>query len=132
MSEYLPVAVTLPWNSRRGRSHTVALMFATRERQPLNRNHFNDVWKIALEAAGIVTAISDRPAGRGRLWERCRDKMMHALRHLYASERIAEGMDIVTPAQRLGHSDPGYTPRNYVHQVTEDHEEERQVIDRTL
>jgi integrase len=42
--------------------------------------------------------------------------------HLYALERIAEGMDIATLAARLGHSDPAYTLRNYVHQITEDHE----------
>jgi integrase len=107
-------------------------MFATHKRHALTRNHFNGVWKVAFEAAGIVTANNDKPAGRGRRWEPCRDKMMHALRHLYASERIAEGMDIATLAQRLGHSDPAYTLRNYVHQVTEDHEEERRLIDRTL
>jgi integrase len=58
--------------------------------------------------------------------------MLHALRHLYASERTTEGMDIATLAERLGHSDPAYTLRNYVHQVTDDHEEERRRIDRTL
>ena len=60
----------------------------------------------ALEAADIITAINDKPAGRGRLWEPCRDKLMQALRHLYASERIVEGMNVVPLAQRLGHSEP--------------------------
>ena len=87
---------------------------------------------IALEAADIITAINDKPAGRGRLWEPCRDKMMHALRHLYASERIVEGTNIATLAEPLGHSDPAYTPRNCVHQVTEGHEEERRFMDRPL
>jgi integrase len=31
-------------------------------------------------------------------------------------------MDIATLPARLGHSDPAYTLRNYVHHITEDHE----------
>jgi hypothetical protein len=95
---------------------------------------FTDVtWgNTALEAAEIITAINDKPAGRGRLWEPWRDKMMHALRHLYASERMFEDMDIATLAERLSHSGPAYTPRSCVHQVTEGHKEERRFMGRAL
>jgi integrase len=132
MSEHPPATVTLPWNVQHGRSHAATLLFTTSENAALSKQYFNEVWKAALEAADIVPAINAKPAGRGRLWEPCRDKMMHVLPHLYASERIAEGMDISTLAERLGHSDPAYTLRNYIHQVSEDHEEERRLIDRTL
>ena len=80
----------------------------------------------------MIRAINDKLAGRGRLWEACRDKMMHALRHLYAYERLAGGMSAVTLAQRLGHTDPAYTLRDYCHQVSDDQAEERRQIDRTL
>jgi integrase len=132
MAEYPPVSVALPWNTRNSKLHTVTLIFTTREHRPLNKSHYNEAWKTALEATDIITAINDKPAGRGRLWEQSRDKMLHALRHLYASERITEGMDIATLAERLGHSDPAYALRNYVHQVTDNHEEEQRRIDRTL
>jgi hypothetical protein len=79
----------------------------------------------------MIKAINSDPAGHGRLWEKCRNKMMHALRHLYASERLTEGMNVITLAQRLGQTYPAYTLRRYVHQVTDDYEEKKR-IDRTL
>lgn len=132
MAEHPPVEVTLPWKTIDGELHTAQLLFTSREHKPLNKNYINWVWKAALEAAGIIKAINHKPLGRGRLWEKCRDKMMHALRHLYASERIAEGMDVFTLARRMGHADPTYTLRKYVHQVDNDYETERARIDRTL
>jgi integrase len=131
-TEFPPVSVTLPWASRHGEPRTVLLMFATPDHQPINKSDFNPLWKSALEAAGIIRAINDEHRGGGRRWEECRDKIMHALRHLYASERLAEGMDVAILALRLGHIDPAYTLRSYAHQVTDDHQEERERIDKTL
>lgn len=39
---------------------------------------------------------------------------MHALRHLYTSERIEAGMSTRSLADRLGHPDPASTLRDYV------------------
>ena len=57
---------------------------------------------------------------------------MHALRHLYASERIEAGMSIRTLADRLGHTDPAYTLRHYVHEHEPDDEAERRLVDQAL
>src|SRR5579883_277961 len=132
MTAYPPIEVTLPWKTADGEPRTVLLFFTSREGKPLNKNYFNWVWKAAAEAAGIIKAINDKPVGKGRLWEECRDRMMHALRHLYASERVAEGMDVYTLALRMGHADAGYTLRKYIHRVAKDHSAERAQIDRTL
>ncbi|NEA59558.1 tyrosine-type recombinase/integrase [Streptomyces sp. SID13666] len=111
------VAVTLPWMTKGGPPVTVRLMFTTRERKPLNGNYFNYLWKAALEAIGVIDAINDKPVGKGRKWGKCRDKMMHALRHLFASEAINAGVDVYTLADLLGHEDPAFTLRRYVHRV---------------
>ncbi|MCX4547520.1 tyrosine-type recombinase/integrase [Streptomyces sp. NBC_01500] len=57
------------------------------------------------------------PDAKGRRWEKSRDVMMHALRHLYASMMINGGVDVYTLADRLGHADPAFTLRKYVHRV---------------
>ncbi|MFF7156950.1 tyrosine-type recombinase/integrase [Streptomyces sp. NPDC008139] len=125
-----PVEITLPWMESDGPPVTVRLMFASRERKPLNKNYFNYLWKAALEAIGLVEALNDKPVGRGRVWEKCREKMMHSLRHLFASEAIAGGVDVYTLADLLGHEDPAFTLRMYVHRVTGAVDKARQAIGR--
>lgn len=132
MEQFPPTNVSLPWTTRHGKPQTVLLMFTTEGHQPICKTNFNRLWKATLEAAGVIGAINDEQSEHGRPREKCRDKMMHALRHLYASERLADGMSVITLAQRLGHTDPVYTLRNYCHKVSDDHEEERRWIDRTL
>jgi integrase len=127
-----PVEVTLPWKTREGEPRTLQLYFTSREHKALNKNYFNYLWKAGLETAGLVEAVNDLAVGRGRRWQKCRDKMMHSLRHLYASERLEEGMSIRTLANRLGHSDPAYTMRRYVHEHDTDFEQERSRIDESF
>nr|WP_237539292.1 tyrosine-type recombinase/integrase [Streptomyces sp. SID4951] len=128
MREFPPVKVTLPWLEKDGELITVRLMFTTRERKALNKNYFNSLWKVALEAIGAIGAVNEKPTGKGRRWEPCRDKMMHALRHLFASEAINEGVDVYTLADLLGHEDPAFTLRRYVHRVTGAVEKARRAI----
>ncbi|UQA95882.1 tyrosine-type recombinase/integrase [Streptomyces halobius] len=130
MRKHPPVEVTLPWITKGGDPVTVRLVFTTRERKPPNKNYFNYLWKGALEAIGAIKAINDKPVGKGRKWEACRDKMMHALRHLFASEAINEGVDVYTLADLLGHEDPAFTLRRYVHRVTGAVEKARKAIGR--
>ncbi|MFD9905686.1 tyrosine-type recombinase/integrase [Streptomyces sp. NPDC059063] len=118
MRTYPPVEITLPWMTTDGDPVTVRLVFTTRERKALNKNYFNYHWKSALEAIGVVKALNDKPVGKGCKWEECLDKMMHALRHLFASEAINEGVDVYTLADLLGHEDPAFTLRRYVHRVS--------------
>ncbi|MFD8569585.1 tyrosine-type recombinase/integrase [Streptomyces sp. NPDC059639] len=130
MRKHPPVEVTLPWMTKDGEPVTVRLVFTTRERKPLNKNYFNYFWKGALEAIGAIKALNDKPVGKGRKWEECRDKMMHALRHLFAAEAINEGVDVYTLADLLGHEDPAFTLRRYVHRVTGAVEKARKAIGR--
>ncbi|MFE9215048.1 tyrosine-type recombinase/integrase [Streptomyces lavendulae] len=116
MEKWPPITVTLPWRKVDGEPVTARIFFYGREKKPIQANWFNSyVWKPALAAVGLIKALdSDKP---GRRWEKSRDKMMHALRHLYASMMLAGGVDIYTLADRLGHNDPAFTLRKYVHRV---------------
>jgi integrase len=92
------------------------LVFTSRERNPINRNHFNGyVWKPALEAAGV---------------EPSRSNGMHALRHFYASALIDAGEPVRAVADYLGHSDPGFTLRVYAHLFPSSEDRARHAVDR--
>ncbi|MFI5638283.1 tyrosine-type recombinase/integrase [Streptomyces goshikiensis] len=114
--KYPPIEVTIPHRTRDGEPVTARIFFYGREKKPIQANWFNSfVWKPALAAVGIIAPLD--PEKPGRKWEKSRDKMMHALRHLYASMMLDGGVDIYTLADRLGHSDPAFTLRKYVHRV---------------
>ncbi|MFE7835959.1 tyrosine-type recombinase/integrase [Streptomyces sp. NPDC057474] len=116
MEKYPPVEVTRPWGSKDGAPVTVRLIFYTREKTAIQSNWFNSYrWKPALAAAGLIKPLD--PNAKGRRWEKSRDMMMHALRHLYASMMINGGVDVYTLADRLGHADPAFTLRKYVHRI---------------
>jgi integrase len=118
-----PVRVTLPWHEpgtkRHGRPVTVTLMFTTPlARRPVHRQNFNyREWKAVLKAAGLV---------------RSRENGMHILRHTYASMLLANGTDIRRVAACLGHDDPAFTLRVYMHLMEGGEEQVRQALDRAL
>ena len=112
------VAVELAEHLRRHPAEPDELVFTSRERKPLNRNHFNPyVWRSALEAAGI---------------ERTRSNGMHALRHFYASVLIDAGESVRAVADYLGHADPGFTLRVYAHLFPASEDRARSALDRAL
>lgn len=105
LEKYPPVEVTRPWGSKGCGLATVQLIFNIREKTANQSNWFNSQrWKPALAAAGLIKPL--HPNEKGRRWEKSRNKMMHALRHLYASMMINGGVDVDTLADRLGHADP--------------------------
>jgi integrase len=90
-------------------------VFTSRERAAVNRNYLNGyVWKPALRAAGVPP---DRENG------------FHALRHHFASALLHNGVDIRALAAYLGHSDPGFTLRTYVHLMPDADDRMRQAVD---
>jgi len=99
IAEHEPVEVTLPWKVPDGEPETHALLF-TRSGKALDRNRFNRTWRAALKRAGVPC---ERANGT------------HVLRHSAASSWLAEGVDIRSVAEFLGHSDPGFTLRTYTH-----------------
>lgn len=110
--------ITLPWRDLDGPPETAELVFTTRERGPVIRNHYNPyIWKPALVAAGI---------------EPTRENGMHALRHYYASALLEGGVSIRAVADYLGHADPGFTLRVYAHLMPEAEDRARSAVDAAL
>lgn len=128
-----PVAVTLPWIDPDGPNlpweerelRTVRLYVTTpSSASAVNRDSFNEChWKPALAGAGIIPApaVDSVPSKAGdTAWRRVRWKMpreegFHVLRHTFASVVLFEGETVGKLAGWLGHSDPAFTLRTYVH-----------------
>lgn len=94
---------------------TVRLFFTTVHGKGIRRSDFDShTWVPATEAAGMAR---DRRNG------------FHALRHHFASWLLAEGLDIRTLSEWLGHSDPGFTLRTYAHLMPGAEGKARRIID---
>ncbi len=108
--------VTLPWEDPFGdKQVTVPLLLTGGRGAPLKRNDFDpNVWHRALRSAEI---------------EVCRAHGMHALRHFYASVVLDAGETINGLAEDLGHSDPAFTLRRYVHLMPSREVRTRKAID---
>ena len=86
--------VTLPWQKPDGRPVTARLMFTKEDEDAIWRGDWGRyAWHPALRAAGVTPG---------------RDAGFHQLRHHYASLLLADGVDVRTLAEYLGHSDPGF------------------------
>lgn len=58
-----------------------------------------------------------------------RENGFHALRHYFASACLHNGVDIRALATFLGHHDPGFTLRTYVHLMPSADDRMRQAVD---
>lgn len=131
-----PVEVTLPWVDpdrpslewERRPTRTVRLLVTTPRTSgvsggAMNRTYFDDrLWKPALAAAGVIPQPEvEYVQGKGaKPWRRVswvmpREDGFHVTRHTFASIVLAEGETITQLASWLGHSDPAFTLRTYVH-----------------
>lgn len=129
LAAYPAIPVTLPWKHPGGKPVSARLVFTSREHKALNRNYFNSfIWKPALEAGGVIPV---REAGTRR-WTESREEGFHALRHHFASVLMAEGVDIRSLAEFLGHEDPGFTLRTYTHFMPSGEERMRKAVERAL
>ena len=128
LQQFPALSVTLPWREQRGKDVAVPLIFTSREKKACNRNYVNqNLWKPALVAAGV---IPEPEPGEG--YVESREHGFHALRHTYASTLLADGVDIRTLAEYLGHGDPGFTLRTYTHLMPSAPDKARRAIDRAL
>ncbi|MEU4763992.1 site-specific integrase [Actinosynnema sp. NPDC023794] len=113
---YPPTAVTLPWDAPDGDPVTVNLLMVRGDGKPWNGDLFNKlVWVPAFKRAGLT--YTKRQDG------------MHAMRHLYASVLLAQGVSIKELAEYLGHADPGFTLRTYTHLMPSSHQRARKAVD---
>lgn len=123
-----PVEVTLPWVDpdrpnmpwEERPSRAVRLLVTTGHAGKVRggavaRDMFNELqWKPALAAAGVIPA-SLETVGRRVKYVMPRADGFHVLRHTFASVVLAEGETIGQLAAWLGHADPAFTLRTYVH-----------------
>lgn len=84
-------------------------------------------------AGDVVGSKPWRPNQATTEWSRIRDRAglegvrLHDLRHALATRMLAAGDDLVTVANRLGHTDPATTLRIYAHWVPQ---KDREAADR--
>ncbi|MEJ2853514.1 MULTISPECIES: tyrosine-type recombinase/integrase [unclassified Saccharothrix] len=116
MEMFPPTAVTLPWDKPNGELVTVNLLMVRADGKVCHGDLFNKVvWVPAFKQAGLI--YTKRQDG------------MHAMRHLYASVLLAQGVSIKELAEYLGHEDPGFTLRTYTHLMPSSHERARKAVD---
>ncbi|MGW2113699.1 tyrosine-type recombinase/integrase [Streptomyces zhihengii] len=121
-----PDRPNLDWDKRPRR--TVRLLVTTvrtggTSGGAMNRTYFDDrIWKPALAAAGVIAEPEvEYVQGKGKKpwrrvsWVMPREDGFHVTRHTFASVVLAEGETITQLAAWLGHSDPAFTLRTYVH-----------------
>lgn len=120
-----PDRPNLPWEERPTR--TVRLLvtsghWAGRGGGALNRTTWDEKqWKPALVRAGLIpeptmTRVEDvkYPYHR-KEWKMPRGDGFHVLRHTFASVVLHSGETIAKLAEWLGHADPAFTLRTYIH-----------------
>ncbi|WP_410600811.1 tyrosine-type recombinase/integrase [Amycolatopsis sp. lyj-90] len=117
MHRYTPVTVTLPWAEQDGQEFmTVRLLLTTETNSAWWFNGWAaKVWKPAFATAG--EPYEDQVDGT------------HALRHLYASHMLTQGVNIKELASFLGHTDEAFTLRKYVHLMPTSHDRARAAAD---
>jgi integrase len=117
METFPPVLITLPWEKPGAKEKVTArLIFTNALQDGIHRCTFSSKhWNRALRLAGI---------------EVCRDNGMHALRHTYASVLIEAGVSIKEVSAHLGHHDPSFTWRTYVHLIPGNENRTRQALDK--
>lgn len=116
-----PLRPNLPWDKRPLR--TVRLLVTTPNGTPVNRNIFDaNHWKPSLARAGVIPPpVVTKVTGKGgKVWRRVewqmdREDGFHVLRHTFASVVLAAPETISQLAAWLGHADPAFTLRTYVH-----------------
>ncbi|AHH94248.1 tyrosine-type recombinase/integrase [Kutzneria albida] len=116
IEQFSPVEVTLPWEKPGGKPVTARLILTTPEGGACRRQKFNmGTWRPAFARAGLEY--------------RNQEDGMHALRHLYASTQLENGVSIKALSLNLGHHDPGFTLRVYTHLMPSSHERSRRAAD---
>ncbi|MFA0844419.1 tyrosine-type recombinase/integrase [Streptomyces rochei] len=139
-----PDRPSLAWEDRPKR--TVRLLVTTQftgglNGGAINKDTFNDKhWKPALAEVGLIppaeVTIVQPKAGkrpwRKETWEMPREFGFHVLRHTFASVVLAEGETITQLAAWLGHSDPAFTLRTYVHFMPKSGQRGRAAIGRFM
>ncbi|WP_370072262.1 tyrosine-type recombinase/integrase [Streptacidiphilus sp. MAP5-3] len=131
-AKFKPEPYSLPWEKPSGKLATHNLLFRWTDSRALRARLYNEsVWRPALVTAGLAPAPVRDARGRKRFINSRHDGM-HALRHYYASVLLADGVSVKELAEYLGHADPGFTLRTYIHMLPDSHERAIRAIDGRL
>lgn len=129
IAKFKPRPLTLPWEKPDGRLVTHNVLFRWTDDKVLRARLYNEmIWRPGLVKAGIAPEPKKDKRGRKRYANNPQDGM-HALRHYYASVLLADGVSVRELAEYLGHSDPGFTLRTYIHLLPDSHERAKRAID---
>jgi integrase len=114
---YPPVSVSLPWGEQDGRKHETVNVLVTDSDSALHtaRKFNTATWIPAFARAGLTY---QQDYGDG----------MHALRHLFASWMLQQGVSIKELAAFLGHADEAFTLRTYVHLMPNSYDRARMAV----
>jgi integrase len=115
--QFPPVEVTLPWAEQDGIDTMTTKLLITDDRNRAWRPSVwsEYIWKQAFRTAGVE--YLGRHDG------------LHALRHLYASYMLSQGVSIKELASFLGHASEGFTLRTYVHLMPSSYDRARLAAD---
>ena len=125
MSEENLATEALTWLLRRSAAARAALVGLART---IGVDVPDELTFVALHRSSF-SAVAWQPALRGAGLPCSRENGMHALRHYFASACLHNGVDIRALASYLGHSDPGFTLRTYVHLMPSAGHRMRQAVD---
>lgn len=114
IAEHGTIRVALPWGTPAGQPVAADLLFTTRTGCALDRNTFNRWWRDARKAAGVADG---------------RDNGCHKLRHTAASAWLAQGVDVRTVAEYLGHANASTTLGTYAHLMPDASDRARRAMD---
>ena len=116
LAEHPARGVTLPWERPGGKPVTAALIHRARQVARSGADWNRYTWHEALKAAGVRRAARTGSTAPPR----------------FASALLADGVDIRTLAEYLGHHDPAFTLRVYCHLIPSGQERMRSAVDRAI
>lgn len=124
-----PQPLTLAWEKVNGKPVTHKILFRWTDGGHVKaRTYSQYCWKPAVVAAGVIPKPEKGADGKPK-YVTTRKEGTHNLRHYYASVMLADGVNIAELAIFLGHHDPGYTLRIYVHMLPDSLDRARKAID---
>ncbi|MFI9817608.1 tyrosine-type recombinase/integrase [Saccharothrix variisporea] len=126
--KYPPQPLTLPWEKVDGAPVTHQILFRWFDGGHVtSRAYSESAWKPALAKAKVIPQPEKDSRGRKR-YKTTRREGTHQLRHYFASVMLADGVNIAELAVMMGHHDPAYTLKIYVHMLPDSHARARSAM----
>ena len=130
IAAFEPATVALPWITPGGAPETVRLLIdkPADGLQRYNAGIATRLWT----GGGFHSAVWKPAFPRAGLTYTKRSDGMHALRHLFASLMLEQGVSIKELSEYLGHHDPAFTLRIYTHMMPSSHQRARLASDKVF